>query len=84
MSSMFEHSTLPQNLQFSVAVCSILTICIHDTLIYIAVFVTRGRHFGAQELKSLFDLILVKLTRGPQNDSRGQNKCAHLKCLRLL
>jgi hypothetical protein len=45
--------------------------------IYITVFVTRGRHFGARESVWLYIFeakprkILVKLTQGPQNDSRG-------------
>jgi hypothetical protein len=44
----------------------------------VCVFVTRGRHFGAQEsVWSYFfeekpRKILVKLTQGPQNHSRGQ------------
>jgi hypothetical protein len=45
--------------------------------IYITVLVTRGRHFGAQE--SVWSYFfeakprknISKLTRGPQNDSRG-------------
>jgi hypothetical protein len=45
--------------------------------IYITIFVTRGRHFGAEsQFDHIFSRqsrkkILVKLTQGPQNDSRG-------------
>jgi hypothetical protein len=52
--------------------------------IFITVFVTRGRHFEARD-QSQFDhifsrqsreKIFVKLTQGPQNDSRGHKNSA--------